>query len=152
NAPSPSALTSSGNKGNNSPPTAAFPPGANPHVAHGDPGRDESAGTVDRQVFFGSGPRPSTALEELLGPPPLGIVFPLHHFPGTPDHAPPPGVPSASSIPISPTVLSSEVAEEPNSALPTLSIPGAGSRSGDSFWVEFLPALPERSEEITSAV
>jgi hypothetical protein len=118
----------------------------------GDPGRDASAGTADRQVFLQSEPRLDPAFEDLPGPPPLGIVVPLHSFPGTLEHAPPPEVPSAPRVPISPTVPSAEVVEEPNPASPTPSIPGAGDRNWNAFWVDFLPALAEHAEAFTSAV
>lgn len=136
-----------GGKGNDAPSLDAPSPAFH-HSVTGSNANADSAGTAD-SPFAGPGPRPSSPPGD---PPSLGIVLPLHHLPGVSDRHSPPDVPTAWSFLIAPTVLPAEEPEQSTPPLPSLKGPRAGDRSWDAYWGEFLPALPERPQGVTSAV
>lgn len=99
-------------------------------------------------LFFAPSPRPGSSPSS---PPSLGIVF--EHLHGVSDRHPPPDLPTAWNLVLVPTVLSGEEEpEQPASPSLNLKVPGAGDRSWDGWWAEFLPELPGSLEGVLPAV
>jgi len=142
-APGHSDAMPKGGKGKDLPSHEGSPSESNPGFTVSN-ANAESAGTTVG-LFFAPGARPSS---QPGTPPSLGIVF--SHSPG--DGTSPPDVPTASNVLIAPTLLSTEEAEQPISPSLNLKVPGAGDRSWDAFWAEFLPEMPDQPEGVLSAV